>query len=191
MAAGTLALSNLVLRDNWPGLSDMKREPPQDGFGAKNTKDNNVATATLPLGTKCTVFDPIAGGEVTFIYLVMDAVLGATIGKLCGAAAAAWTATIDPVNVNTTGVLAGLAAVATGTVAVSKNAWFWCGGPCPLSDFLVGGTALSVVTVITDTVTIGMALEIADEAGAGVSLEIQALATAGAQCIGFSKANQT
>jgi len=175
-----------VLRDNWPGAFGTNRQPPSDGFGAKNTKDNDVTTATLPLGTKCVVFDPVANGWVTFIYLQNDGDGAAktAVGTPCLQEDEPWAVATDPDTGSTGAYLGGMMAVATCVVAVNSYAWYWCGGPCPQDAFLVGGSALSAVTITATAYVIGAALEAYDP---GDSVGVRLLQTAGAQCIGFGK----
>jgi len=188
MAQSTIALANIVLKDNFPWAGDFKRQPPQDGFGAKNTKDNNQLIATLPLGTKCIAWDAVAQGWATFIYLRMSTVAGTTIGVLCATSTTPTTVAVDPVNEVGNTITGGMAAVALGTITANYCNWFWCGGPCPQSDYLVGGTALSLVTIATDTAIVaGGPFELSDD-DAGTALLIQLLVTAGTACAGISKA---
>jgi len=180
MAAGTLALEYVYLKDNFPWAYDFKRDFPKDGF---SSTDHISTTAQFEVGTKFVVWDAVSKGWTTFIYLQMDAVLGATIGKLCSTVANPLTVAIDPYNVVTSSILGGCAAVATGTIALSAYGFFWCGGPCPQETDKYGCVGLSAVTVVTSDIAAGMAFELADNTS---SLKIQGLATAGAQCAGYT-----
>jgi len=185
MAAGTIALEYVYLKDNFPWHSDFSRDFPKDGF---SSTDHISTTAKFEVGTKFTVWDSTAAGWVTFIYLQMSSAAGSTIGILCSTTTNPLTVAVDAYNEVGSGILGGCAAVATGTIAASSYGFFWCGGPCPQETGKYGCVGLSAVTIVTADIAAGMPFELADNTS---SLKIQGLQTAGAQCAGMTNTIDT
>lgn len=188
MAAGTLALEYVYLKDNFPWHSDFSRDFPKDGF---SSTDHISTTAKFEVGTKITVWDAVAKGWVTFIYLQMSSAAGSTIGILCATTTNPLTVAVDAYNEVAHSILTGMAAISTGTIAASSYGWFWCGGPCPQETDKYGCVGLSAVTVITADLVAGSPFELADEEAATASLQFQLMQTTGAQCCGMTNTIDT
>jgi len=164
--ASTIALANVVLIDNFPGVPDTMAPVPADGFmGARHF---NVTTAALyDVGTKIQVWDTVTGGPVTLCYL-QNANLGtgpkATVaGMLLAPHTTQFAVSADPDDTPVFAITRGQVAVALGVVAVSSYAFFWIGGVCP-ADTRYFSSSLAAVNAITNgSVVLASPMMLVDE----------------------------
>ena len=148
----SLACTDLILKDNWPGPTRELKHPPRGGFGGDET---NVAVPTTQLGLKAQVYDIGSEGWSTFIYLknVDNGSLGTTvIGQLCGPDTSyLYRVDQDPDSTSTSyyTYTCGLVAVCTKAMVANYYGWFWCGGVVA-QDAKWGCTALAATSVLTN-----------------------------------------
>ncbi len=149
----SLACTDLILIDNWPGPLKELTHIPRAGFGGEET---GVTVPTTILGSRVSVYDVTAEGWSTFIYLKnVEVVTSGTlvIGQLLGPETTyLYRVNQDPDSTAGSYITYpdGLCAIATKAMIANQYGWFWCGGVCA-QDAKWGCTALAATSVLTDS----------------------------------------
>ena len=167
MANSTIAVSELILHDHWPGVA-IQDIPPSDSAGNvfTNATHHNVASPVYRAGTKVQVYDVTSEGYATLIYLNYNT--GGTTGVLGSiavpeaflAADKYYDVTVDGDAIATDVQVQDIPfGIMLSGMTDTYYGWFWCGGLAPVDTTPL----LTTTTVITqDTVAQGLAFSITD-----------------------------
>jgi hypothetical protein len=137
-AAGTVAATDVILKDNWPvTLADP--HIPTSGFTGADQYNVSSLPSGKALGQKVTYYDATSGGWVTMIYLkVVDAgdsaIAAGTWLRPAGATDNSGEKLYyvsNDTDDDMYGSGKGPSAVAIGAATDGYFVWAWCGGPPP------------------------------------------------------------
>ncbi len=197
MAVSTIAVSNIILHDKWPG-TPIKVVPAEDKNGETftNAAHHNVVTPEYRPGTKVIVYDSTSSGFATMIYLrwnlspsgIAGAMSEIVVPEALVTALAYYDVTVDgdaiPTDVEAMGIPC---AIMLSAMTDTYFGWFWCGGVVPI-DWT---PLLAATTVVTQaTMLAGAAFSITDGDGDG-DRPVFALTDANMSASGWSMADDT
>lgn len=173
--SSTIDSTGIILYDNWPNSIASQCAGPRDMNNVANGADQNVTSASFPVGTKFRGWQAgatgVNAGSYTLIYLKTGTLLNGTAiaaKKFCVSETAPTSSTSGDLIYTVTNNPTSTYGMTTGLGAVSMSAmttagyygWFWCGGVCPESICTgMAGTyttdanvVVGAICLVTDTI---------------------------------------